>query len=234
LALTQGQKLEKDIIMASLRVMIQLVLLGLILGWLFRNTSPVFALIAVLFMTLNSALHSSSRVTFKYPGLFLNNLVSTMLALWPLALLGSRFLNADPWWKMDVLLPLIGMMLGNTLNGLSLGIDHFTQDVREKKEEVFSWLSLGASVKEATRPIFKRSLRLALTPTLNSMLTMGLVSIPGMMTGQLIAGQDPMEAAIIQIIVMFLIASGTYAATFMGLILSQKKLFNERGQLCYT
>ncbi len=231
---TQGHRLEKDLLLSSVRVVIQLTLLGLILGWLFRHTSPVFTLAAAVFMTVNSALQSSARIKNKYPGLFLNNLTATMLALWPLAMVGTQLISPGPWWKIDILLPLIGMMLGNTLSGLSMGIDHFTQDIREKKEEVLSWLSLGASVKEATHALFQRSLRLALGSTINSMLSMGLVSIPGMMTGQILAGNTPMEAALTQIIVMFLIASGTYLATFIGLLLSRNKLFNDRGQLCYT
>ena len=230
----QGQKLEKDLLVSGARVVVQLLVLGLVLGWLFSHSSIVFSLTAVLVMTVNSALHSSSRVKSKYAGLFLDNFLSTALGLWPVALIGTQLLSNETWWKVETLLPLVGMMLGNTLNGLSMAIDHFTHDVREKKDEVLSWLAIGATVQEATRDLFRKSLRLALTPTINSMLSMGIVSIPGMMTGQLISGVSPVQAAIVQIIMMFLVASGTYFGTSLGLILSRRRLFDKEGRPCYA
>lgn len=228
----QGHKIEKEIAIASGRVIIQLALLGLILNWLFTHSSPVFTVSVALIMTLNSAIHTSSRIKHKYAGLFLDNLLATALALWPIAFLGTQLLSQEPWWTAQNLLPLLGMMLGNSLNGLSMGIDHFTLDLKEKKEEVLSWLALGATVEEATRRLFQRSLKIALTPIMNSMLSMGIVSIPGMMTGQLLAGSSPLEAAATQIVLMFLIASGTYLGTLMGLRRSRQRLFNRVGQLC--
>jgi putative ABC transport system permease protein len=229
----QGHRLEKDLILSSGRVILQLSLLGVILSWLFQHTSPGFTLLAAAVMTINSALHSSTRVRARYPGIFLDHLMATTIALWPLAFLGAQLVDQNQWWRMEVLLPLIGMMLGNTLNGLSLGIDHFTHEIREKKDEVLTLLSLGATTKESSLSIFRRSLKLSLTPTINSMLSMGIVSIPGMMTGQILAGSSPMEAALTQIIVMFLIATGTYLGTMFGLKLAQRKLFNIEGQPCF-
>lgn len=233
-SLKLGHRLERDFLLSTVRVVIQLALLGLILNWLFSHSSIYFSVSAALIMTVNSAIHSSSRIQQKYPGLFLNNLLATALSIWPLAIMGTYLLGNETWWSTRALVPLIGMMLGNTLNGLSMGIDHFTHDVKEKKEEVLSWLAIGATTQEATKNLFRRSLKIAMTPTINSMLSMGLVSIPGMMTGQLLSGTSPVEASVTQMILMFLIASGTYFGTLVGLTLSRRKLFNHEGQLCWS
>ncbi len=233
LSYLQNQKLEKDMLLASVRALFQLALLGHILAWIFLHASAYLCLSAALIMTVNSAIHSTSRVKAKYPGLFLDNLLSTAVAIWPLAFIGSYLFEAKVWWQVEIFLPLVGMMLGNTLNGLSMGIDHFTHDVREKKEEVLSWIALGGTTQEATANLFRKSLKISLTPTINSMLSMGVVSIPGTMTGQILGGSTPIEAAKSQMILMLLITCGTYLGTFTGLVLSRKKLFNTMGQPCF-
>lgn len=226
-------KLEKEFIVGAFRNAIQLVLLGLILTWIFKNSSLLLTLIIGLAMTANSAIHSKNRVRYKYPEILLNNFVATAFAIWPIAFLTSQVLGDGHWWSPEIFLPILGMLLGSTLNGMSLGIDHFCHDVREKKEDVLTLLALGASTKEATQELMQRSLKIAMTPNLNAMLSMGLVSIPGMMTGQILAGSSPMEASIYQIVLMFMIVSSCYFCTLIGLILSRKKLFNALGQPCF-
>ncbi len=233
LSYRQGHRLHRELTTAAIRIILQLLLLGLILTWVFKHATPLLSLTIGFIMTINSAIHSRARVKSKYPGIFLDHLVATVLSIWPLALIGSNLLHADPWWRLEIFLPLLGLLLGSTLNALSLGVDQFTHEIREKKDEVLSWIALGATTEEATLPLFRRCLKIALSPTLNAMFTMGLVSIPGMMTGQILAGNSPQEAAITQIIFMLLLSMGAYFGTWGGLILARKKLFNTFGQPCF-
>jgi putative ABC transport system permease protein len=233
ISLVNRHELEKDLVLASVRTIIQLFVLGHILGWIFAQSNLALTLLIAVIMTVNAGYHSRSRIKHTHSGLFLDNLTATAFAIWPLAFLGSMLMEPLRWTDTKVLLPMFGMLLGNTLSAIATGVDQFTFGLHERKDEILSNLALGATVKEATDQQLVRSIRLAMTPTLNSMYTMGLVSIPGMMTGQLLAGITPTNAAIIQIIIMLLIATGTYFGSLMGLKFAKKRLFNQRGQPCF-
>lgn len=229
----KGHGQEKDLLKSSIRAVLQLGLLGYLLTFIFANNSPQISLAVAMVMTINCAFHVRSRIKSRYKELLLDNFVATVLSIWPLAFVGSFLLDGKPWWSVEHFLPLIGMLLGNSMNGISMGIDHFTHGISEKREEVLEWIALGANTIEATRDIFRRSLRMSLTPIMNSMLTMGIVSIPGAMTGQILGGSSPMTAAITQMIIVLLVAVGVYIGALIGLSLARKRLFNHRGQPCF-
>ena len=136
--------------------------------------------------------------------------------------------------KLDpaVVLPLLGMILGNALNGITLGLDHFTASLEDKRDWILSLVALGATPSEATHRIHRQALRHALTPILNSMLACGIISIPGMMTGQVLAGVPPLKAATYQIVLMILISCGGFLGALIGLKLCEKKHFDHRGAPC--
>lgn len=216
-----------------MRTIIQVLFLGYALTWVFNHPSLLLTFLISIFMTVNSSLHSKGRVKNKYKGIFLDNLFATTLTIWPLAVLSSGLINSTLWWRPEHFLPLMGMLLGNVMNGISLGVDQFTHEVHSKKEEILSTIALGATTKEATNILFRRCIRVALTPMLNSMASMGLVSIPGMMTGQILGGQDPSEAAVIQILIMIFISAGVYFGTLAGIRLARNKLFDTWGIPCF-
>lgn len=229
----QQQRLEKDFVLGALRSFLQIILLGYILNWIFKHsTLPVILAISGV-MTFNAALHARGRVKVRHRGLLLDSLVATVLAIWPLAFLGAALLHAAPLWRVDVFLPLLGMLLGNTMNGISQGIDFYSSELKVRSEEIFSLLALGASPKEATGHIKERAMKIAMTPMMNSMASMGLVSIPGMMTGQILAGAEPSQAAVSQVIIVFLITVGTYAGTSMALVFTRNKKFTQEGVPCF-
>ncbi len=229
----KGHGQEKDLLISSVRAVIQLTVLGYALTWIFANNTLIICLGISVFMTMSSAVHSRSRVKSRYKGLLLDNLFATVLSIWPMAILGTVLFGSTPWWSVETFLPFLGILLGNSVNGISMGIDHFTHGIREKREEVLEWLALGATKNEATLDIFRRSVRMALTPIMNSMITMGIVSIPGAMTGQILGGSTPMEAAITQMVIVLLISTAVYSGVVSGLVLARKRLFNHRGQPCF-
>lgn len=232
-SLLKSNGLEREMLYSSGRAIIQLIILGFVLTWIFAHNTAVIAIVAALFMTLNAGIHSRSRVKTRYPGMFLDHLISTVLSIWPLVFIGTQLFRSTPWWSVEQFLPLMGMLLGNTLNGISVGVENYTHVIQEKREEILGHLALGASTDEATKSLFNRSLKLALTPIMNSMLSMGIVSIPGTMTGQILGGSSPLEASQTQLIIALLIIVGCYLGTVMGLNFARKRLFNGRGQPCF-
>ncbi len=228
-----GQKLHRDFLIASIRMILQLILLSYILNWLFQQQHFFVGIIAVAVMTINAAFNIKSRVKHSFPGLFLDNFVSLAVTLWPLSFLGSYALYQHEMSKISLFLPLLGMLLGNTLNNLSQGLDFFTRDLKEKKDDVLSLIALGATTSEATKSLFNHSLRVGMSSTINSMISMGIISIPGLMTGQLMAGTSPSVAVVMQIAMMLLILAGSYLGLSLSLFLARRRFFNSRGEICF-
>jgi putative ABC transport system permease protein len=134
------------------------------------------------------------------------------------------------WYNPQYAVPLLGMILGNTLNGVSLGLDRLGSELASKRDQVDTLLALGANRWEAARAAVQQSVRTGMIPTINTMMVVGLVSLPGMMTGQLIAGQDPAQAARYQIMIMFLLAAGTSLGTVGVVLLGYWRLFTHAHQ----
>jgi putative ABC transport system permease protein len=122
------------------------------------------------------------------------------------------------------------MILGNTLNGISLGLDRLGGELAAQRLHVESLLALGATRWEAARQPVQKAVRTGMIPIINAMMVVGIVSLPGMMTGQLLAGISPIQAVRYQIVILFLIASGTALGTVSVVLLSYRRLFNEQHQ----
>ncbi|MEO0604333.1 MAG: ABC transporter permease, partial [Myxococcota bacterium] len=127
-------------------------------------------------------------------------------------------IRVEPWWAPRYLVPLVGMILGNALTGVSLGVDRALTVVEEQQHALEALLALGASRLEAARPVAAEALRTGMIPILNAMSAVGLITIPGMMTGQILGGAEPALAARYQLLILFLIAGavalGTTIAVF--------------------
>jgi putative ABC transport system permease protein len=123
------------------------------------------------------------------------------------------------------------MVLGNSLTGISLCLDTLLEALSERRAYVETELALGASRWEAVREPLAQSVRRGLIPIINSMMVVGLVSLPGMMTGQILQGADPLQAVKYQIVVMFMIAASTSLGCMTMALLVYRRLFNERHQL---
>lgn len=223
---------SKEILWASTRTTIQLILLSLALEKIFESTSMIMGLILSLVMTVNSSWQIWLRSKYKNSAIFWNTLFSNTMAIWPLAFLFSIDQGGFEWATPQVILPLLGMLLGNSLNGVSIALENFHKISREKKDEILSYLAMGATESESIHRIFSRSLRAGITPHINSMISMGIVSIPGMMAGQLISKADAINAALIQIKMMFCVCSGTVMSIYIALWLARRKLFLNSGELC--
>jgi putative ABC transport system permease protein len=228
----QQKNLAKEILWATFRTTIQLIALAFALELIFTSTLFILSLFVSLIMTLNSSLHSFKRSKYKDKSIFLNSFFSNVIAIWPIAFVFSLEQNFSEWTSPKVLLPLMGMLLGNSLNGVNIGLESFMTSTKEKKDEILSLLALGASNEEALKNVFFRSVSQGMRPHINSMLSMGVVSIPGMMTGQLLSNTSAFDASIVQVKMMIAICLGTFIAIYISLKLMQKKIFKSTGELC--
>ena len=224
--------LERQLLVASLRTVIQLTLLGYILVPVFKLASPGLILGVGFVMLALAAREALKRAGKRYPGAQLNTFVALLLAsTLTLAVATQVVLSVDPWWEPRYLIPLLGMILGNALTGVSLGLDRCLSELQEGKSRVEALLAYGATAWEAARPVAVLAIRAGLIPILNSMSVVGLVTIPGMMTGQLLGGTSPALAARYQILIMFLIAAATALGAGLAILLSLRSCFDKQGRL---
>lgn len=232
LALKLG--MERRLIVASVRTVAQLALIGFVLDWVFAvRTWPVVLGLAAIMASV-AGVAAVRRAGRRYDGIWLDSLVSMWASSWLIAGVAvAGVVRIDPWWEPQYAIPLLGMILGNTLNGISLGLDRLSEELVARRDNVEALLTLGADRWEAARDSVRTAVRTGMIPIINSMMVVGIVSIPGMMTGQLLAGVEPLSAVEYQIVIMFLIASGTALGTVGVVLLGYRRLFNSRHQFLY-
>ncbi len=225
-------RLEQRLWVASLRMVVQLLLVGYILEWLFTLRNPVWVLLVALAMTLMAGVSSVNRTRRQFRSIYWNSFVSILTASFLVTgLTVSGIIRVEPWYDPQYLIPLMGMVLGNALTGTSLALDRFMEELTSRREQIESLLALGATRWEAAHETVKEALRTGMIPTINSMMVMGLVSLPGMMTGQILAGASPTDAVRYQIVIIFAIASGTALGTMGVVLLAFLALFSQEHQL---
>ena len=226
--------LHRRLLVAAVRTVVQLLLVGLILQWVFSLSRWYLVLALMLVMALVGGLAAVHRTERRYPGIWLNSILSIWVSSWAiLAVALFGIVDVDPWFSPQYAIPLLGMILGNTLNGISLGLGRLGEELVSRRREVEGLLALGATRWEAARAPVRAAVRTGMIPILNSMMVVGIVSLPGMMTGQLLAGVDPVQAVKYQVVIMFLIASGTALGTVGVVLLSYRRLFSTRHQFLY-
>jgi len=214
-------KLERQLAVASVRMVIQLVLVGYVLTFLFAAVSLFWTGLAALIMVLFASREIVARQKRRLLGLWTYGLGAgcTLLAGGTVTMFSLLTqLRPDPWYHPRYALPLLGMILGNTMTGVSLGLDLLVSGVARERAAVDSCLALGGTRYQALLPMIRDALRGGFMPTINGMAAIGLVSLPGMMTGQILAGVEPVDAVKYQLLIMFLIAGGTGLGTLAAVI----------------
>ncbi len=224
--------LSRSLLLASVRMVVQLLLVGFVLEWLFRqDQAPLIVLVGAA-MAMIAGVSAVQRTRQRFAGIYLNSLVSVMASsALVTGLAVSGLIRPQPWYNPQYLIPLLGMVLGNTLNGISLGLDRFMEGLRSGRDQVETDLALGATRWEACQAVVRDAIRVAMIPTINSMMVMGLVSLPGMMTGQILQGAAPAAAVRYQIVILFMIASATALGVFGVVGLAYGRLTSADHQL---
>ncbi len=234
LSMVMRLQLERQILISATRTTIQLLLIGLVLKTLFTSSNLFWIAIMALVMLTVAGREVMQRQKRAFSGwwgyglgtlsMFVSSFATAIFAL--LVVIGT-----DPWYLPQYSIPLLGMMLGNTMNGVALALDRLTSSAWEQRAIIETRLSLGQDWYEAIRDISRDSLRTGMLPIINAMAAAGIVSLPGMMTGQILSGTPPLEAVKYQILIMFMIAAGTGFATVIATGLGARRLFDVRQRL---
>lgn len=224
----------KRLLIAALRTAVQLTLIGLVLKVLFANVHLGWIILMALFMLLIAGREVLARLSRRFTGWWGYSIgtVSMSLSSFTVTLLALLvIIQPDPWYQPQYAIPLLGMLLGNTMNGVALSLERLTEAAWEQRAVIEARLILGDAAHQAIGDIRRNSIRLGMIPTINAMAAAGIVSLPGMMTGQILSGTEPVEAVKYQILIMFLIAAGTGFGTICAVWLGSRRLFDERDRL---
>ncbi|QBQ97509.1 ABC transporter permease [Paraburkholderia pallida] len=219
--------LERKLAWAAVRTVVQLLAIGYVLGWVFAFNRWYAVLPLMALMTLIAGIAGSQRGARTYAGQRVDSIVSIWISAWLVAAVGLFVvIRIRPWYEPQYAIPILGMILGNTLTGVSLGVERMMQELTARRDRVESALALGATRWEAAQACAREAVRAGMIPTLNQMAVVGVVSLPGMMTGQVLAGQSPLQAVRYQIVIMFLIAASSALGTVGAVVLSYRRLFS--------
>jgi putative ABC transport system permease protein len=178
-------------------------------------------------MTIIAGFAGAGRGVRTYRGQFADSVLSIWVSSWLVGAVGLFVvIRIHPWYEPQYAIPILGMVLGNTLTGVSLGVERMTEALTARRERVEMALALGATRWEAAQEPARQAVLAGMIPTLNQMAVVGVVSLPGMMTGQVLAGQSPLQAVRYQIVIMFLIAASSALGTVGAVLLTYRRLFS--------
>jgi putative ABC transport system permease protein len=217
--------IEKPFLVSTIRCLIQLLLLGYFLKIIFSMNRIDLILLTITTMTVIATFANYNRLEYKAPRLLGYNFLSLLCSTWPIALLCLLLVDPDQITNAHTVIPFVGMIIGNALNGISLGMDGFAQEIMSNKRLVVTLLSYGATPKEASHIAFKKAIKNSTSPIINSMSVAGIVSVPGMMTGQIMAGMSPIESAKYQFVVMVAVSTSIFLGSYLGIYFCKNYYF---------
>jgi putative ABC transport system permease protein len=221
----QGLGLARDLALGALRTVVQLVLVGYVLVYIFaldRWYLVIAALLLMLAVATGTAVGRQERPTRTL--LAITGAAMLLGSGLTLAYVGGVVVRMEPWYNPRYLIPLFGMIVGNAMNAAALAAERLGGEMRMRRAEIEAYLALGATPERASREPVRRALVASLIPTVNGLMVVGIVSLPGMMTGQILAGVSPLVAVRYQIVVMFMLA-GSVAVTAAGVALWYRRTF---------
>ncbi len=229
----RGIKREKALVISSIRMTLQLILVGYLLVYVFDNSNPFITLAILLVMQIFS-IHTVFRTYKNKLSPSLKKVIALSMSIGTLACIAYFLfvvIQISPWYNPQYFIPITGMIVGNSMTGISLGTKALTEGMSLRKIAVEEALILGASPKEAVKSVINSSFDGAILPTINSMIGMGIVFLPGMMTGQILSGVSPTTAIAYQIAIMLSILGAVSLTVIIMLTLGYKTYFNEQSQL---
>lgn len=235
LAIVRWRKIprEKEIIISTLRMTIQLVLVGYVLVYIFENENMFYSLIVLVIMETfaiyniyKRAKHQLSKNLKKI--IAISMVTGTLLSFFYFNFVVVQF---SPWYDPRYFITIAGMLIGNSMTGITLGVSSLMEGFISRKKEVEAALMLGATPNKASKGIVNRAFDSAILPTINNMVGMGIVFLPGMMTGVILSGASPLEAIKYQIAIMLGITGSVSLSVILFLYFGYKTFFNNYAQL---
>ncbi|UKO95799.1 ABC transporter permease [Nostoc sp. UHCC 0870] len=224
--------LELNLAIATGRTILQLAVLGYILDFIFALGNPWGVLAALVVMLTITAIVARNRISQKIPGVLPlvwgAICVSTLMTL---VYTNFLIIQPDKWYEPRYIIPLAGIVLGNGMNAAAIAGERLVNSMNTFPNEIETHLSLGATPQQATNQYRKEAIRAALLPTINQMILVGMVAIPGITTGQLLAGITPLEAVSYEILIIFMVAFANLLTTVLITKGLCRQFFNSAAQL---
>jgi putative ABC transport system permease protein len=218
----------KSILVAVLRMTIQMGVLGLYLEYIFQlhniwvNFGWVLFMIAIANFTINR--NAGLKTKKFFPVIFIGMVLGAFFVIGVFIMIAIR---PQPFYDARYIIPVSGMVIGNCMRANVIAFERFYSSIQKNEKEFLTYLLMGASLKEATLPYLREAVKPAMAPTIATISTLGLVSLPGMMTGQILGGSPPILAIKYQIGVMISIFTAILISTVVNLLISLKISFNE-------
>jgi putative ABC transport system permease protein len=231
-SLFHALRLEKDLLVGTVRTFVQLSFLGYVLKFVFdlENGPIVLGLFGLMILfaawTVRNRIEHR-QVPFFWP-VFVSMIFSYLVVSYTVT---GVIVGVEPWWRPRYFLPLGGMVIGNSMNAMAIALERLLSELRKRRDEVEMTLCLGADYREASTDMLRDAMKAGMIPSINSMMAVGVVFIPGMMTGQILAGADPLVAIRYQIVVMVMLVGSTAIASLIAVLLVRKRCFGPAHQL---
>ncbi len=231
-SLALNLRLHKDILWATFRTVAQLFLMGYVLRYVFRLRHPAAVLTIYGGMIAFAAWTARQRVKERAVAFLGPTLISMVLSyVIVTSFVMTIIVRAEPWYLPRYFIPLGGMIVGNGMNAISIALDRLFSGLRANRQAIEMILALGGTREEASRDVVREAVRAGMIPILNSMMTVGIVFLPGMMTGQILAGADPVSAIRYQIVIMLMLLGSTTLGSVAVVLLASRLCFTRAHQL---
>jgi len=224
--------LHRDLLWGTVRTFAQLFMVGYILQFIFRLNNPWAVLGLYTWMIFWAAVSIRGRVDEKSVSIFGPTFVSMVLSyMVVIVFVTAGVVQVKPWYTPQYFIPLGGMIIGNSMTAISIALERMFSDIRRRREEIELAFCMGATFQEATTEIRRDAVRAGMIPSINALMTVGLVSLPGMMTGQILAGTDPTLAIRYQILVMLMLVASTALGTILVVQVARRLCFTKAQQM---
>ncbi len=213
--------LEKEILLNSIRAFIQLLILGYLLVFIFKLKNPIHLLGILVFMILFASYTAQKRVKLKEKGFrtaFLSIFCASFIVLF--SLVGMKIITFKP----NEIIPVGGMIIGNSLNIYTLVVDRLKGEIKHSIDIIEGMVALGATLKQAMSEPIRNAVKAALIPTLNSLQTVGVIHIPGITTGMLLAGAEPLKAVSYQLVIMYMMVAVALFTGIFSILFTYRKI----------
>lgn len=218
--------LGRDIAIGALRTFAQLFLMGYVLTFILGSenlplTIAIFAIMVISAMSIIKGRVKEKQVAYILPT-FLTMLVTYFATAF---FVSGIIVDTTPWWEPRYFIPTGGMVIGNSMSAIAIALERLFSEMRQRREVVEMKLALGADFREASDDVFRNAVTSGMIPSINAMMGVGLVFIPGMMSGQILSGTDPLVAIRYQIVVMFMLMGSTAVTSIIVMLIVRKRCF---------
>ena len=234
MSLAMSLGLHRQILVSATRMVIQLWLIGLVLRTLFQSSNPVFTAALLAAMVAAATYEVGARQKRRVQGIWhilISGAAVSISTIFIAAFALATLATTEDWTSPRVIIPITGIILGTSMNSASIALNTLLSTICNERVAIEAQLALGYSKRKAVRPIMGRAIHAGAIPIINQMAGAGIITLPGIMSGQILAGQDPMSAAQSQIFLMFLLCGASVASIFIAVVLGLNRLTDERHRL---